>query len=109
MRLRSEICSKTNSRTTSGMKWNQSLPRWVRVIFVLFGVAIIVGALASFSDMTLPVVAREAWLCLVKPRLHSANGRHGIDRAMPSILIQRGASRIVTLAPSLFLPPAPSP
>ena len=31
-------------------------PRWVRGIFVLFGVANIVGALLTFSDRTLPGV-----------------------------------------------------
>ena len=35
------------------MQWTQPFPKWIRALFILFGVTTVIGALVEFSSMTL--------------------------------------------------------
>jgi hypothetical protein len=72
------------------MQWRQSLPNWIRLLFVLFGIANVIGALAHLSWMTLPGIfigfiwALVGWKGL--PLIHASGIRAIRRRRLAAIL-----------------------
>jgi hypothetical protein len=63
------------------MRWAQTLPDWLRIAFVLFGVSTMIGGLADLSEMTVPALAIGlAWAAV------------GWKGGLPIIPIERDAS-----------------
>ena len=87
------------------MRWHQPLPNWARLVCVLFGLANIGGAMAQFSEMTIPgIIVGAIWALFGwkgLPLVSSSSVNAPLDAGLRAIRRRR----IVALAvPIAWLP-----
>ena len=88
------------------LRWHQPLPRWARIVCVLFGLANVGGAMVQFSEMTIPGITVGAIWALFGwkglPLISSSSGDAAQQDAGLRTIRRR---RIVALAvPIAWLP-----
>lgn len=86
----------------NSMRWHQPLPNWARLVCVLFGLANVGGAMAQFSEMTVPgIVVGAIWVLFGwkgLPLISSSSGNAPLDAGLRTIRRRRLGALAVPIA-----------